>query len=764
MLAKLGCSNGATMKKRGMLVALAGGIVLASSALLFGGKAAPAADETLWPTKGWEIASPASVGLDEQVLLRLDKDMASGKYSQLMDSFAVFRCGKKVFERTYPHDYAKIYAKQAGERGPWNMRLTGRYNYFDPYWHPYYHGTDLHTMQSISKTVTSVIIGAAMQRGDFKARLDTPVLKYFDVSKVKNVDDRKRRTTLRDLLTMTAGFDWDDDGFYAGDPRNDTSMMEASDDWVQYAIDKPMAAEPGKVWNYNSGGTMLLAYIFQKETGQDIDDYGQKYLFAPLGIRHEWKRTYLGVVDTEGGLYLNDSDLAKIGYLYLHDGVWDGQRIVSSEWVKESLTPYFQTPIEQQFKDGFKYGFKWWLFKLPDSTEYVWMARGVGDEHLMVFPNEGLIVTFTMWDILPGSTGIDPPPSDFLALVKTKTCPNTTDGHPGTSERQQAGKQGTQNPEAYGLYLKGRSYWNKRTLSDLETAVSYFNQALAKDPGYALAYVGLADTYAVLPDYGASPSEDIPKAKAAALKAIELDAALARPHADLGYIKMGREWDFSGGEAEFEKALELDPNDAQARAWYAENIGLIGGREQEALAEIKRAHQLDPQSAIITHDLGTNLIYARQYDAAITVCKEQADENPTFAMAHYCLTNAYWGKRMYSQAIEEWKLYSQLSGDRNGAEVASAMKQGFRSAGWNGALRKGIEVSLAQRKTGSSSAYGIAQLYAELGEKDQAFHWLNTALQEHDDSLVALKTDSSFDPIRSDPRFAELVRKVGLPQ
>ena len=113
--------------------------------------ARPAAGD-LWPTKGWATASPASVGLDEQVLLRLDKDMASGKYSQMIDSFAVFRCGEKVFERTYPHDYAKIYGKEAGERGPYNMRLTGRYNYFDPYWHPYYHGTDLYSMQSISKT------------------------------------------------------------------------------------------------------------------------------------------------------------------------------------------------------------------------------------------------------------------------------------------------------------------------------------------------------------------------------------------------------------------------------------------------------------------------------------------------------------------------------------------------------------------------------------------------------------------------------------
>jgi CubicO group peptidase (beta-lactamase class C family) len=406
------------MNKQTSFIAFIVCLLLAPVAILRASELAarPAVDD-LWPTKDWPTASPGSVGLDEQVLLRLNRDMTSGKYSQMMDSFAVLRCGKKVFERTYPHDYAKIYGKEAGERGPYNERLTGRYNYFDPYWFPYYHGTDLHTMQSVSKTVTSVIIGAAVQRGHFKAGLDTPVLKYFDTSKVKNVDDRKRRMTLRDLLTMTAGLDWNDEGFLTGDPQNDTSLMEASDDWVQYAIDKPMVAEPGKVWNYNSGATELLAYIFQKETGQDIDDYGQTYVFAPLGIRHEWKRTYMGVVDTEGGLYLSGSDLAKIGYLYLHDGMWDRERIVSSEWVKESVTPYFQTDEPQ-----LKYGFQWWLYKLPDSTEYIWMARGFGGQNLQVFPKEGLIVTFTAWDILPNSTGKEPVPSDFLPAVKAKPC------------------------------------------------------------------------------------------------------------------------------------------------------------------------------------------------------------------------------------------------------------------------------------------------------------------------------------------------------
>jgi tetratricopeptide (TPR) repeat protein len=333
-----------------------------------------------------------------------------------------------------------------------------------------------------------------------------------------------------------------------------------------------------------------------------------------------------------------------------------------------------------------------------------------------------------------------------------------------TSEKQQVSKEGTNNPEAYELYLKGRSYWAKRTRADLETAVSYFNQAIAKDPGYAMAYTGLADAYAVLPDYGGITSEDIPKANAAARKALELDATLGRPHAVLGYNKVMHEWDFAGGEAEFKKAVALDPDDATAHQWYAECIGETGGREQEALSENNRAHQLDPLSPIISYDLGRNRILARQYDEAIAVCKKVAIENPTFTMAHYCLSVAYWGKRMYSQSIEEFKVASQLSGDRNESELASAMEQGFRSGGWKGAYRKGIEVSLAQRKTGYSSAYTIATMYAELGEKDQAFQWLNTAFQEHDEDLLGLRTDSSFDPIRSDPRFAELVRKVGLPQ
>jgi tetratricopeptide (TPR) repeat protein len=332
-----------------------------------------------------------------------------------------------------------------------------------------------------------------------------------------------------------------------------------------------------------------------------------------------------------------------------------------------------------------------------------------------------------------------------------------------TPEKQQADKQGTQDPEAHDLYLKGRSYWAKRTRADLETAVSYFNQAIAKDPGYALAYAGLADCYAMLPSYGASV-EDIPKAKAAALKAIDLDPTLSRPHVNLGGMKMAWEWDFAGGEAEFKKALELDPNDSHAQQRYANNLKMLGGREQDALAEINRAHQIDPLSLAISVDVGNVYTFARWFDEAIAVCKKVANENPTFADAHSCLAYAYWGKKMYPQVIEELKAYGKLTGERSDSDYAAALEQGFRSGGWNGALSKSIETLKDQRKTGYSVTYDIAQTYGELGDKEQAFQWLNTAFQEHDEGLMGLKTDSSLDPIRSDPRFAELVRKVRLPQ
>jgi TolB-like protein len=229
-----------------------------------------------------------------------------------------------------------------------------------------------------------------------------------------------------------------------------------------------------------------------------------------------------------------------------------------------------------------------------------------------------------------------------------------------SSQKQQVTKQGTQNPEAYELYLKGRYEWNKRTVPGIDASISYFNQAIAKDPGYALAYSGLSDAYSVLSYYGSPPNETYPKSNAAARKALELDSTLARAHAVLAANEMEYDWDFAGGEAEYKKAFELDPNDATAHQWHAEDIGWIGGRAQESIAEIDRAHELDPLSPIISVEAGHLRAVAGDYDAAITLCQKVANENPTFARAYLCLAQSYWGKGLYPQVVEQMKLYGQL--------------------------------------------------------------------------------------------------------
>jgi tetratricopeptide (TPR) repeat protein len=226
---------------------------------------------------------------------------------------------------------------------------------------------------------------------------------------------------------------------------------------------------------------------------------------------------------------------------------------------------------------------------------------------------------------------------------------------------------------------------------------------------------------------------------------------------------MGYDWDFAGGEAEFKKAIDLDPNDATAHQWYAENLGMLGGREQDALREIDLAHLLDPTSLIIRRVKGSVLVAARRYDEAIAVCKQLQDENPTFNLARDCLGYAYWGKRMYPQVVDAWKTFGQNIGNKDDAELGDALDRGFRSGGWPGALTEAIKVRMSQRKTSYGSPYEIARFYADLGDKEKAFQWLDTAYREHDFLLRELNTAFQVDSLRSDPRFAELVRKVGLP-
>jgi eukaryotic-like serine/threonine-protein kinase len=333
------------------------------------------------------------------------------------------------------------------------------------------------------------------------------------------------------------------------------------------------------------------------------------------------------------------------------------------------------------------------------------------------------------------------------------------------AEKQQVTKQGTQNPEAYQLYVKGRYYWNKRTAADLNTAISYFKQAIDKDPGYALAYAGLADAYAVLSAYGGDPKDLFAKAKAAAGKALELDSTLARPHADIALAKTQYDWDFSGGEAEFKKALALDPSDATAHQWLSQSLSYVGERAQEAIEEGNRAHELDPLSPIIGFAQAEAYQFDRQLDKAIEMYKKVSAENPSFSVGHLGLAVSYWNQHKYPQAVQEYQTFGQLAGDKNNAEYAAALDAGFRSGGWPAAERKAIDVLLAERNAGTNflAPYLIAEFYADLGDKDHAFQWLNTAYQERVPLLEYFRTDFTMDSLRSDPRYAELVQKIGFP-
>ena len=352
--------------------------------------------QTPWPTRQWEVAQPSRLGLNKDSLTSLDQELASGKYGHI-DGLLVIRHGKVGYEKSYRHTYAEIYQKEVSTKSALNSSDPGGpYNYFNPWWHPYYHGTDLHTLQSVTKTITSVIIGVAITRHEFPD-LNTPVLQFFDTTAVKNIDSRKRRMTLRHLLTMTAGLDWNEGSLPYADPRNDGSLMEASYDWVKYVLDKPMAEEPGKAFNYNGGATQTLAHVFRVATGQDLEEYGAKHLFKPLGIhRYYWKRAPAGLVDAQGGLYLEKKDLAKIFYLYLKAGKWQDKQLIGTDYVRQSVTPFVR------LSPNLAYGYKWWLNAYgKKSTEVAWRGSGFGGQVPIVFPQYDLVVVVTAWNILP---------------------------------------------------------------------------------------------------------------------------------------------------------------------------------------------------------------------------------------------------------------------------------------------------------------------------------------------------------------------------
>ncbi len=363
---------------------------------------AQASSRTAAPGRQWPTASPTALGLNPAVLDSIDAEIKAGKYGY-MDRMLVIRHGTVAFNRSYANDYDQLFRDSVATHGSLNMHdFTSPFNYYNTWWHPYYRRGDLHSLQSVTKTVVSAVIGAAVLRGDFPS-LETPILRYFDTTKVRNIDDRKRRVTIRHLLTMTGGFDWNESLPYT-DPNNTATGLETSADWIAYTIDRPMMREPGTRFNYSSGESALLAHVFRQATGRDVEEYAAQFLFAPIGIdRWFWKRTPSGTADTEGGLYLTAEDLARVWYLFTQNGMWNGSQVVSAAWVKESTTPAISTGTTPTAP---KYGLKWWLYPDPlDATKFVWSGSGFGGQFPMAFPDLDLVVVFNAWNILPRQGG-----------------------------------------------------------------------------------------------------------------------------------------------------------------------------------------------------------------------------------------------------------------------------------------------------------------------------------------------------------------------
>ncbi len=344
-----------------------------------------------------------------------------------------------------------------------------------------------------------------------------------------------------------------------------------------------------------------------------------------------------------------------------------------------------------------------------------------------------------------------------------------------STEQQQVAKSYTANPEAYRLYLKGRYHWNKREDKEFIKALEYFQQAIDKDPTYALAYVGLADSY-LLGDYGnLSRWEKVSKAKAAAQKALEIDATLGEAHTTLANIKHWDDWNWEEAEKEYKLAIELSPNYATAHHWYAESLSAVG-RFDESFAEYKRALELDPLSLAISTDLGLAYYLSRQYDRAIEHLKKLRETDPNYVRTHFYLARVYEQKGMFEEAISEYEKGFILEGD-NPNDVAkdiASLRSSFKVGGAKGYWQKILDRTIEGQERGDFDGkflflrvkqlpFDIARLYAHLGERYEAFRWLEKAYQERNGELAELKVAPEWDNLRSDSRFQDLLRRVGLP-
>jgi DNA-binding winged helix-turn-helix (wHTH) protein/TolB-like protein/tetratricopeptide (TPR) repeat protein len=322
-------------------------------------------------------------------------------------------------------------------------------------------------------------------------------------------------------------------------------------------------------------------------------------------------------------------------------------------------------------------------------------------------------------------------------------------------------RRDTDDTEAYHLYLKGRFFWNKRTKEGFQRGLAFFREAIGRDPTYARAYTGVADSYIGLTYYQYEPPRQaMPRAKAAALKALAIAPSLAEAHASLAHILGNYDWDWTAADREWREAIRLDPEYATAHQWYAVHYLTPAGRLEEALAEARRAQQLDPLSPVFNAFVGGTLLFARRYDEAIEECRKTIDLYPEFGVGHWYLGRAYLQKGRFPEALAELRDAVRLSGD-------SPLMQGtlafaYAASGDRAKSRGMLTELMRLRAELYASAVDLAIIHAARGEREEAFRWLDEAADERAFHLVYLKVWPELDVMRPDPRFAEMVRRIGL--
>ena len=321
------------------------------------------------------------------VIDSIDSEIKSGEYG-MIDRFIIIRNEEILANFKYKQDYESIAKKYD--------TTNHQYNYDHPNWHPYYAQTDLHSLQSVTKSVNSILLGIALDlHSDYN--LKTKVMLLLSDYPIDNEDERKNEITVEDLLTMRAGLHWNEVDYL--DPSDDCVAMEASNDWIKYVLNKPIDTLPGTSFVYNSGASVLLGEIVRIISGKKVDEWAEEKLFKPLGITdYYWKKTPTGALDTEGGLYLKAEDLAKIGSLFLNGGKWKGKQVVPKKWVSSSISP-IATNLYPGENDNTGYGYQWWVWDHSNGKTNIFGAQGYGGQYLTVAPDYNLIVLFNGWNI-----------------------------------------------------------------------------------------------------------------------------------------------------------------------------------------------------------------------------------------------------------------------------------------------------------------------------------------------------------------------------